>query len=147
MAGYVYAPNAEVDPREMEEIEAVSRDYCEAWYAGDAERMARCLHRERDNFRLVNRVIDTRADFIDTEHITHSQFVQLTGTGAGVADPGDRPMEITVLAATHHLASVKVVSEGMTDLNHLIRFPEGWRIVHTVWTLEGGVIANATTDI
>lgn len=147
MAGYVYAPNAEIDPDEMKAIESVARDYCESWYTGDAESMALCLHPEWDNFGLVNRVIDSRTQYIDTEHLTHSQQVQLTGTGAGVADPGDRPIEITLLTAKHHLASVKVVLKGMTDLLHLIRFPEGWRIVHTIWTLEGGVIANATTDI
>jgi hypothetical protein len=147
MAGYVYAPNAELDPGEVKAIESVARDYCEAWYTGDAERMALCLHPEWDNFGLVNRVIDTRTQYVDTEHLTHSQQVQLTGTGAGVADPKDRRIEITVLTAKHHLASVKVVLTDMTDLLHLIRFPEGWKIVHTVWTLEGGVIANATTDI
>lgn len=64
-----------------------------------------------------------------------------------MADPEDRRIEVTVLMPKHHLASVKVVLKGMTDLLHTIRFPERWRVVHTIWTLEGGVIANATTDV
>ena len=147
MAGYVYAPDAELDSLQISAIEEVSRDYWEAWYSGDAELMERCLHPDWDNWGLVHRILDTRTEYVDTERLTRSQQVELTRTGIGGASPEERVIEVTVLAATHHLASVKTVGRGMTDFLHLIRFPEGWRIVHTIWTLEGGVIANASTDI
>ena len=147
MAGYVYAPEAELDSAEMRAIEKVSRDYWEAWYAGDAERMRACLHPDWDSLGLVRRIVDDRTEYTDTERLTQSQQVELTGRGVGQADPDDRIFEIEVLAATHHLASVKTKGKGMTDLLHLIRFPDGWRIVHTIWTLDGGLIANASTDM
>lgn len=147
MAGFVYAPDAVLDSSEIEAIESVSRSYWEAWYTGDADRMRGCVHPDWDNWGLVRRIIDTRTEYIDTELITRSQFLELVGRGVGYSDPNDRFVEVEVLVATHHLASVRTVGNGMIDLLHLIRFPEGWRIVHTIWSLEGGVIANATTDI
>lgn len=34
----------------------------------------------------------------------------------------------------------------MVDYLHLMRFPDGWKIVQSVWCLEGGVVANLTSD-
>ena len=51
-----------------------------------------------------------------------------------------------VLAATHHLASAEVISAEMIDLLHLVRMPEGWRIIHALWTILGGGIMTASSD-
>jgi hypothetical protein len=147
VAGYVYAPNPEVDSSDIEAIKNVSRDYWESWYTGDAELMGRCLHPEWDCQGLIHRIVDERTDYIASEVITRSEQLQLTEAGLGVIDQEDWIVEIDVLAATHHLAAVKTVGKGMIDFLHLMKFPEGWRVIQTIWTLEGGVIANATTDI
>lgn len=147
MAGYVYAPEAKIDAEDMEAIKRVARDYWEAWYTGDPERMGRCLHPEWNCQGLVHRVVDERTDYIAPELITRSEQIQLTAAGLGVIDPEEWIVEIDVLAATHHLAAVKTVGKGMIDILNLMKFPEGWRVIQTIWTLEGGLLANATTDI
>ena len=76
-----------------------------------------------------------------------SQLVETTEAGLGLTEPDDRLIEVTVLDATHHAASVKTISKGRrTHFFHLMRFPEGWRVVQSVWTNDGGVIPNQTTD-
>lgn len=146
MAGHVYAPDATVSSDDLDSIAQVARDYWEAWYSGDAGRMERCLHPDLDKRALVRRLLDTRTEYIASDLTTRSAMVALTESGLGLSEHEEPPVEITVLAAFHHLASVRADGEGMTDLLHLMKFPEGWRIVHAVWTLHGGVIANATYD-
>lgn len=146
MPGHVYAPNVDLGPEDLEAVEEVSRGYWQAWYTGDVELMGRCLHPELDKRALVRRVLDKRAELIDSDLTTRSGMLGLTEAAVGQTDNEDRNIEITVLAALHHLASVRASGNGMTDLLHLMKFPEGWRIVHSIWTLDGGTIATATYD-
>ena len=147
MAGFVYAPDAELDPAEIEEIERVSRDLWSAWHQADGDLMQRCVHPDLDARGLTRRVVDSRTEFIAPDVVTPSELVAMTEAGLGVAELEGAAVDVTVLAATHHVASVKTVGDSQTNLFHLMRFPEGWRIVHAVWTLDGGVIPNSTTDV
>lgn len=146
MPGYVYAPNTDLEQDDLSAVEEVSRKYWEAWYTGDVELMRQCLHPDLDKRSLVRLVLDSRAALINSDLTTRSTMLDLTRAGVGETDTEDQSIEITVLAALHYLASVKASGNGMTDLLHLMKFPEGWRIIHSVWTLDGGVIANATYD-
>ena len=147
MAGHVYAPQAELDSDEMAAIEKVSKDYWDAWYTADSALLDRCLHPDYELQGLVRRVLDTTTAYIATEVIRKSEMHLDLGSGVYPTDPQDRINEVTILAATHHVASVKAVGQGQTHLLHLLRFPEGWRIVDGVWAFDGGVIANATYDM
>ena len=90
MAGYVYAPDAELDGAELDAIAGVASDLWEAWYTGDADLMQRCFHPDFCSHALVRKVIDTRTEFIATDSIPLAELVEMTGAGVGVADPGDR---------------------------------------------------------
>ena len=147
MAGFVYAPETELDPATIGEIERVSRDYWRAWFETDGDLMRRCVHPDLDARTLTRRVVDTRTAYIAPDVVTRSQLVAMTEAGVGEPESEEATIEVTVLAATHHIASVMTVGNGQTDLIHLMRFPEGWRIVHAVWALAGGVIPISTTDV
>ncbi len=147
MAGYVYAPDEELGPAEIEAIEKVVRDYWEAWYNADGDRVQRALHPDFDERSLVRRILDTRVKYVAIDKTTASEVVQMTDDGLGAAAAQDRVVDVEVLAATHHLASVETAGGGLVNYLHLMRFPEGWRIIHSVWTHAGGVIPNQTFDM
>lgn len=148
MGGHVYAPDAEVGAADTEAIRLACLDYAESWYEADPERMRRCLHPELDKRGMVRRIIDTRAELFSAEVITASRLIELTELGVGRTAPADRRVDVTILDATHHLASAKVLfSADMVDLLHLMKFPDGWKIVQTIWSLPGGVIASWTNDV
>ena len=146
MAGYEYMPEVEANDEEVAEIRGACLDYIESWYTADADRMRRCLHPALDKRGLVRRRIDTRAEFVAPAPTTASALIELTELGVGRTPPEERHVEITVLSTRHHLASAQVESAYMFDLLQLMRFPDGWKIVQSIWTLKGGVIANVTTD-
>ena len=146
MAGHVYAPDREASGEERAAIEAVCREYAEAWYTADETRMRHCLHPDLDKRGMVRRIVDDRAEFYSPNLISAATMVELTGAGVGETEPEERRINITILATSHHLAAARVDTRHMTDLLHLMRFPAGWKILHSIWTLDGGVIANNTTD-
>ena len=146
MAGYGYMPEVEAGEEERSAIRAACLDYIESWYTQDRERMRGCLHPDLDKRGLVRRRIDTRAEFIAPAPTTASALVELTELGVGRTPAEERYVEITILSTRHHLASAQVESAYMYDLLQLMRFPDGWKIVQSIWTLKGGVIANVTTD-
>jgi len=145
--GYVHAPDAELDSADIEAIERAASEYWEAWYTGDTERLRATLHPDFELRGLARRILDTRTNYIATDVVTQSELVYLAGLGLGLTDPEKRLSEVTVLAATHYVASVKTVGEGQTHLLHLMRLPEGWKIVGAIFSHEGGVIPNQTFDI
>lgn len=146
MAGYVYAPEEKLGPADLKDVEKVVRDYWEAWYTADVDRMQRALHPDSVEHTLNRRILDTRAPYIALDAETASGIVQMTGDRVGVA-PEDRAFDVEGLAATHYLASVESRSGGLINYLHLMRFPEGWRIIHSTWTHAGGVIPNQTFDM
>ena len=146
VAGYEYMPDIDASEEERSAIRAACLDYIESWYSQDAERMRGCLHPDLDKRGLVRRRIDTRAELIAPATTTASGLIELTELGVGRTPPDDRLAEITILTTRHHLASAEVESAHMYDLLQLMRLPDGWKIVQSIWTLKGGVIANVTTD-
>lgn len=145
MAGYVYAPDAELDSADIEAIEGAAREYWEAWYTGDAERLQAALHPDFELRGLARRVLDTRTNYVAVDVVTQSELVHLVGLGE--TGPDNRRNDVTVLAATHYVASVQTIGEGQTHLLHLMRFSEGWKIVGAIFTHHGGAIPNQTFDM
>ncbi len=146
MSGYVYAPDVEPTPKEREAIIATCLDYVESWYDADEARMRRCLHPDLDKRGMVRHIIDTRAELVGPELTSASMMLELTRAGVGRPAADERLAEVAILVVRHHLASALVESNGMVDLLHLMRFQDGWKIVQSIWTLDGGVIANVTGD-
>jgi hypothetical protein len=147
MAGHVYAPEAQLDSNEIAAIEKVSKDYWDAWYTADDDLLDGCLHPDFELRGLVRRMLETSTSYIATEVVRKSEVHLDLGSGVDSTDPNGRINEVTVLAATHHVASVKAVGQGQIHLLHLLRFPDGWRIVDGIWAFDGGVIANAIYDM
>lgn len=146
MAGYEYARDSELDEAELKAIREVAREYYASWFTGDEDGMRRCLHPDLDKRGMVRRAIGDR-ELIVAPATSASQMVEMTRVGVGLREPGHRRADVTIMDATHHLASAKVTSDQFVEFLHLLKFRDGWRIVHAVWTFHGGVIANETTDL
>ena len=109
-------------------IEQVARDYYEAWFEGDPDRMAAALHP-----RLAKRNIDQpdRADSPIDENDWQS-MVDRTREGRGTKHRGS-PITVRVHDVTPNMASVRVEGGPYLDLLHVGRFGDAWRILNVLW--------------
>jgi hypothetical protein len=114
-------------------ILAAVADYVEGWFDGDAERIGRALHPE-----LVKRARGIEGDDPDAlETLTRQDMVDATADGVGVReDAPDRQIDVTVAYRTADIASATCLCHRYVDLLHLVKMPEGWRIVNAAWTLR-----------
>lgn len=113
-------------------VRAVALDYLEAWYAGDAERMARALHDD-----LVKRTPSGDAPAgADLRSVPKPRMVELTAAGGGrdVADPA---IQVVVEHVSDDIASARTHCADFVDYLHLVRTPEGWRIVDILFRSGG----------
>ena len=113
-------PHASSD---VADIEAVVRDYIEGWYAGDVERMDRCLHAE-----LVKRIPE---DHDSLREVTKARMLELTASGGG--DAPDPYMEVEVDDVSTDIAAARVLSPEYLDYLHLVRTPGGWKIANVLF--------------
>ena len=121
---------AEADRRA---IEAVVRDYYEGWYTADAERMARALHPA-----LAKRAFGQGRDHApELDETTAGEMIEATAAGAGRARAGDK-LDIRIAELGGGIASVNVFADHYVDFLHLIRTPEGWRIINALWRWADG---------
>ena len=116
-----------------EEIRVVVGDYVEGWFDGNAERMARALHPE-----LVKRCRGIEGDDPDAlETLSATDMIDATAEGIGRGeDAADRQIAVEIDYLSGDIASVTCVCHRYVDLLHLIRMPEGWRIVNAAWRLR-----------
>ncbi len=114
-------------------IRAVVSDYIEGWFDGDAGRMERALHPE-----LVKRCRGIEGDDPDAlETLSAAEMIDATADGEGRReDAADRRIEIKIEYLSGDIASVTCLCHLFVDLLHLIRMPEGWRIVNAVWRMR-----------
>ena len=114
-------------------VRAIVLDYVEGWFDGNGERMARSLHPE-----LVKRCRGIEGDDPDAlETLTQDEMVQATVEGIGVSeDAPDRQISVEITHLSGEVASVTCLCHRYVDLLHLIRMPEGWRIVNAAWRLR-----------
>lgn len=132
-------PGSDAPPREVPDqddydaIVAAIRDYVGGWYAGDPERMARCLHPE-----LVKRTVLPGAAPGSWElgpPTTRERMVTLTREGGGSEVPeAERRYQVDVLQVFRHVATARCVSPQYVDLLHLAKVGDRrWLIVHALW--------------
>lgn len=114
-------------------IEQAARDYYEAWFNGDPDRMAKCLHP-----KLAKRNID-QPDRIDSpiDENDWASMVEGARQGRGTKYRGTS-FAVTVLDATSNMASVRVEGGPYIDLLHIGRFADTWRIVNVLWEPRDG---------
>ena len=114
-------------------VRAVVSDYVDGWFDGDASRMERALHPE-----LVKRCRGIEGDDPDAlETLSATEMIDATGAGVGSReDAPDRQIAIEIDYLSGGIASVRCVCHRYVDLLHLIRMPEGWRIVNAAWRLR-----------
>jgi hypothetical protein len=102
-------------------------DYFEGWFDGDAGRMERALHPG-----LVKRSVET--DGLTLNETTAQWMIDATARGVGgERDPGDRRIEVEVEDVYGTIANATVRSAVYREYVQLVRTPEGWKIVNTLW--------------
>ena len=133
--------DTQVSPEDIEAITAVARDFIEAWYAADSDRMKRSLHPD-----LVKRSL-----FRDPMHgalrlrrpADASMMVEFTREGGGSETPKrDQTYELSILDTFRHIASVKVESHQFMDYLHIAKIEDAWVIVNDLWELKEGELTD-----
>jgi hypothetical protein len=114
-------------------IRAVVGDYVEGWFDPDSACMERALHPE-----LVKRCRGIEGDDPDApETLSAREMIDATADGVGRREDAiDRQIEIKIDYLSGGIASVQCFCHRYVDLVHLIRMPEGWRIVNAAWRLR-----------
>ncbi len=113
-----------------EAVAAVLRDYIEAWYEGDADRMARSLH---DG--LAKRILAGRDAPGELREVSKERMVGLTRDGDGIDPTG--PSEVVVYDVSDDIATGHILSKDYLDYAHLARTPDGWKITNIMFRTRG----------
>ena len=118
---------------ERDEVLAVVRDYVDGWFDGNAARMQRALHPE-----LAKRCRGIEGNDPDAlETLSAKEMIDATADGYGVReDAPDRQIDVKIDYLSGGIASLQCYCHRYVDLLHLIRMPEGWRIVNAAWRLR-----------
>jgi putative lumazine-binding protein len=116
-----------------EAVRAAAYDYIEGWFNGDAGRMERALHPE-----LVKRCRGIEHGDPDAlETLSAREMIDATAVGEGQReDAADRQLEVKIEYLSGDIASVTCLCHRYVDLLHVIRMPEGWKIVNAAWQLR-----------
>ena len=111
-------------------IRATVDDYYLGWYDADGERMARALHPS-----LAKRGWLRGRD--GDSALTLATFDTMVGAAAAgqgrQTDPAVRTYDVSVDAVDGDIASATVHAVPYVDYLHLVRTPDGWRIVNALW--------------
>lgn len=119
-------------PADSAAIRATALDYIDGWWAGDGDRMARALHPE-----LAKRIQQRGPQGAFVRAMTASELVAGTHRGGGSDTPAaERRNEVRILDIFQHTASVRVDAGGWIDYMHMVRTPEGWRILNVLWEVR-----------
>lgn len=130
---WVTAASVGPSSAELAAIEACIRDYYQSWYTGDADRMARAVHPA-----LAKRAFAQdrkRTPLLD--ETTADEMIEGAAAGLGRARAGDR-LDIRITEVGGGIASANVFADHYVDLLHLVKTPDGWRIVNALWRWADG---------
>jgi hypothetical protein len=126
---------------EIPAVTAVARDFIEAWYAGDGDRMQSSLHPD-----LVKRSLfrDSKDGQLRLRRKANAaMMVGWTQEGGGSHLPEeDQTYTIHVLDIFRHIATVKVESHTYMDYLHLAKIEGSWIIVHDLWEVKDGQLSE-----
>lgn len=109
-------------------VQATVRDYIEAYYSGDAERMAQTLHPH-----YLKHVIHGN---IPMREKTSLQMVHDVRTGPSDVPPAERTEQISVLDIAGDIASAKLVTPHWVDYLTLSKSDGQWKILSVVQRID-----------
>lgn len=109
------------------DIISTALDYFEGWYDANLARIEATLHPQ-----LVKRSA-RQANGQGPSVTTKERILELVREGGGTEDKTDDPIEVTVVDIHHDIAAAVVRSAQYREYLHLLRTPEGWRIVNAFW--------------
>ena len=122
---------------EILRIENTVRDFIEAWYSADAERMRRSLHQELVKRSVYRHQADGNIRLRRTANA--DMMVGWTEEGGGSdLSKEDKTYKIEVYDYFRHIASAKVISHKYIDYLHLAKIDGVWVIVNDLWELREG---------
>ncbi len=105
-------------------------DYFEGWYDGDVARMDRALHPE-----LVKRWAGEKEGTVLGPTRGKDFMLEATAGGGGREEGSGQEIEVEVTDVHQDIASVVVRSTQYREYLHLVRTPDGWKIVNAFWRL------------
>jgi len=118
-------------------IEQVARDFIEAWYSADSERIRGSLHGDLVKRSVYRDQTDERIRL--RRSADADMMVGWTKEGGGSDLPEeDKTYEIEVFDHFRHIATAKVVSHKYIDYLHLAKIEGSWVIVNDLWELREG---------
>jgi hypothetical protein len=109
-------------------VKATILDYFEGWYEAEPARMARALHPLLAKRSFAQDIGRTAA----LSTASAEQMIAWTAAGAGRAREGG-VIDIQLADISGGIASAIVTSESYVEYLHLVRVPDGWRIVNALW--------------
>jgi len=110
-------------------VRATVTNYIEAYYVGDAVRMAQTLHPHYLKHKI-------HGD-IPMREQTGPQLVQAVREGGGThMSQAQRTEQVTVLDIAGNIASAKLVTPGWVDYMTLSKVNGGWKILSVVQQIE-----------
>lgn len=112
---------------EKDAIVATALDYFEGWYDADLARVDRALHTQL----VKRRPVEVGGG--DPSVTTKQMMLDYVRKGGGAADKTDDPIEVDVIDIHHDIATAVVRSAQYREYLHLLRTPDGWRIVDAFW--------------
>ena len=107
-------------------IKATILDYYESWGTANPARMERALHPD-----LAKRALMPDGRSLDQD--TASSMVAWTARGDGRKQAGDRIVELVFHDIEDSMAAVKVRTNVYLEYLHLVRLPDGWKILNALW--------------
>jgi hypothetical protein len=112
-------------------IRQVARDYIDAWYEADPEKMERVIHPE-----LAKRIVllDPIRGFDRLEPISALALIIATRRGVGAVTAADkRAAEVTILDVYESAASVKIETASTIEYLHIAHCNQAWVVVNVLW--------------
>ncbi|MGD8402047.1 MAG: nuclear transport factor 2 family protein [Anaerolineales bacterium] len=126
---------------EVQVITEVAREFIEAWYSADADRMENSLHPE-----LVKRSLyrDSKDGTMRLRRSANAAMLIGWTEEGGESDLAseDQIYKITVFDTFRHIASVKVESHTYVDYLHVAKIEGSWKIVNDLWQLKEGELTE-----
>jgi hypothetical protein len=118
------APAVDVDA-----ITAVVTEYYQSWFAGDGERMRRCIHPS-----LAKRTFEQPGtDSLALHEDPTETLIQDTASGEGTEFTPTQ--DVTVIDVFRDMATVMASSEPFVEYLHVARFGGRWLIVNVLYTV------------
>ncbi|HZI57568.1 MAG TPA: nuclear transport factor 2 family protein [Verrucomicrobiae bacterium] len=109
-------------------VRATVRDYIEAYYTGDANRMEQTLHPH-----YLKHMIHGN---IPMREKTGLQMVQDVRSGPSEVPPAERTEQISVLDVSGNIASAKLVTPHWVDYMTLSKLDGKWKILSVVQRID-----------